>query len=197
MKLFSLLLFFIITIQYIQSKKPIRTYVVKRENKLVGKQLSGYTVYDSNEKNILYRLKASSTDIDTMILTNYPAKNMIANIEGEWVEKVFNDTFTIYDKKSNKYIDGTITIDSNSWLANYLIFWNSKHLNTKRSSVGISTSVFSTYQKELLAEFRYRYRTRWFSTVVKYQLKIYSDYVSDAIYFLLVAIEDHRYQLYT
>jgi len=193
MKLFFLLLFLIITIEYIQSKKALRTYVVKRDDKIKRKQLSAYTVYDSIGKNILYRLIPFSTDIDTIILFNYPEKNMIANLEGEWIDDIFNVTFSIYDKKLYNWMDGIIQLDKSGWSEKYVIFWNSKHLNTKNGFFSTNVSVYNAQKKELLAEFWNS--SGWFSSDRKFDLKIYSDYVLDTIYFFLLAIDDHRWQI--
>jgi len=194
MKLFSLLFFLIITIQCIQSKLPHRTYKVIRDNKIKGKQLSAYTVYDSSEKNILYQLKPSSTDIDTIRITDYPADNLVAILEGQWGKKAFNTTFSIYDKKLTKWMNGTIKKDSSKWLEKYLIHWHFKYLHTRINFLSANLEVFNTEQKELLAVVRDC--TGWFSTIAKYELKIYSSEYPDAIYLFLLAIKDHRWQIY-
>jgi hypothetical protein len=198
MKLFSLLFFLIVTIQYIQSGKTLRTYIVERDNPIRERRLSAYTIYDSTGKNILYQLKSTSTDIDTLILRKYPAKNIVANLEGEWVVDVFNVTFSIYDKKSTKWIDGTIKQNKGLFKSSYLVTWdavtwNSKYMETGNKFFSDTLQVFSTSPKVLLAEIRKR--TPWFSRSVKFYVKIYSDLVPDAIYFFLMAIKDHRKQL--
>jgi hypothetical protein len=195
MKLFcSILLLLIITVEYIQSKETLhRTYIVQRDNVIQKNQLSAYTVYDSSGKNILYRLKPTSTDIDTIVVTDYPAKNMVANLEGEWVENTFNVTLSIYDKKLGKWIDGNIRKDPHSAFDKYFIFWNMKHLNTNGKLFSSRVQIRNTHQKELLAEFRRRY---WHSFRNRqFQLKTYSSEYPDIIYFFILAINDHRIQI--
>lgn len=193
MKLFCLLLLLIITIECIQSKKTIvRTYTIHRNNVVKENQLSAYTVYDLSGKNILYQLKPTSTDIDTIVVTDHPAKNMVANLEGEWIAKIFNVTFSIYDKKLNDWIDGTIKKDSKGFGEKYSVEWNSKHLNTKSKLFSSKVQVYNTHQKELVAEFGHR---DWFSSrSIVFALKTYTDQVPDIIYFFLLAIKDHRVQ---
>jgi hypothetical protein len=193
MKLFCFLLLLIITIEYIQSKKTLlRTYTIHRDNVVKANQLSAYTIYDSSGKNILYRLKPISTDIDTIVVTDHPAKNMVANLEGKWIAKVFHVTFSIYDKKLNEWIDGIIKKDLKGFKDKYSVEWNSKHLNTKSKLFSSKMQVYNTQQKELVAEFGHR---DWFNSGnIVFALKIYSDQVSDIIYFFLLAINDHRIQ---
>jgi len=195
MKQFSSLLLLILTIEYIQSKRILyRTYIIERDNRIEEKQLSTYTIYDSTGKNRLYQLKTTSTNIDSLILVNYPAMDIIANLEGEWIDKIFNVTFNIYDKKLNKWIDGIIRIDSSRATGDkYSIVWNSKHFNTK-NKFWLSTLLYDTQQKEVVAESRKRHP--WFNGGnVKFELKTYSNQFPDAIYFFVVAIDDHRLQV--
>jgi len=193
MKLFCFLLLLIITIEYIQSKKTLlRTYTIHRDNIVKANELSAYTVYDSSGKNILYRLKPTSTDIDTVVVTDHPGKNMVANLEGEWIAKVFHVTFSIYDKKLNEWIDGIIKKDLKEIKDKYSVEWNSKYLNTKSKFFSSKMQVYNTQQKELVAEFGHR---DWFNSGnIVFTLKIYSDQVPDIIYFFLLAINDHRIQ---
>jgi len=193
MKLFSFLLLFIVMIEYIQSKKTQRTFIVERDNVIKEKQLSAYTIFDSTGKTRLYQLKTTSTDIDTLILINYPAKNMVANLEGEWVDKVFNVSFTLYDKKLHKWTDGTIRIDATGFREKYSIGWNSQLFNTKTKFWSGTLQLYHTRQKELIAEIRRR--TPWFGGKVKFELKTYSSQFPDAIYFFILAINDHRIQI--
>jgi len=194
MKLLCLLLSLAITIEYIQSKQTVhRTYIIHRDNVIQKNKLSAYTVYDSSGKIILYRLKPSSTDIDTIIVVNHPAKDMVANLEGEWVEQTFNVTFSIYDKKLGKWIDGNIKKDPSSAFDKYFIVWNMKNLSTKGKIFSSRVRVYNTNQKELLAEFRRRY---WHSFIKRqFELKTYSSEYPDIIYFFVLAINDHRIQI--
>ncbi|CAF4064908.1 unnamed protein product, partial [Rotaria sordida] len=40
-----------------------------------------HTIFDSKEKTCLYRLRASSRDIDTVILVDNRGKNMMIDLE--------------------------------------------------------------------------------------------------------------------
>jgi len=60
--------------------------------------------------------------IDTIVVTDHSAKNMVANLEGERVHNIFNVSFSIYDKKLDKWIDTNIKKDPSSNVNNYFIF---------------------------------------------------------------------------
>lgn len=197
MKLIFLLLILFLTIEYIQSKKklmPIRSYLVVRDYRIRENRLSSYTVYDSTGNITLFKLQSSSAiDIDTVVLTSYPEKNMVGNLEGEWAEKKFNVTYSIYDKKSNKWIDGPIT-KASAFRNVYKTKWNSNFFHTKNTWFSNIIQVYSTSKKELIAEIRKD--EPWFE-YVRFEVKIYSNQCPDAIYFFITVINDHRVQLST
>jgi hypothetical protein len=194
MKLCFLLLLLIVTVEYIQSKKALmRTFIIERDTVIKGKPLTAYTVYSASGIICVYQLETVSTDIDALILITHPGLDMVANLEGEWVNKIFNVTFTIYDKKLNRWVDGTIKIDSTGLREKYLIEWNSKHFNTKTSFFSGTVRIYDTEKKEVVAEIRRR--KPWFgSGKVNFELKTYSIQFPDAIYFFILAINDHRVQ---
>lgn len=191
-KFFFLLLLLIIAVEYIQSKNVQRTYIVVRDRKIRDNRLSNYTIYDSLGKKELYRIKTISTDIDTMMLVNYPAKNMIGNLEGEWADEIFNVSFSIYSLKSYKWIDGTMKKVKKTFINKYSIEWDSKIVIMKDTFISRTMKFYDEKQNELFAEFKAT--SKWFGNF-KYTLTIYSDYIPDAIYFFALAISDHRYQI--
>jgi hypothetical protein len=154
------------------------------------KLLSDFTVFDLSGKNQLYRLKTSATDIDSVMLVDHPAKNMIANAEGEWIDNIFNVTMSIYDKKLSKWIDGTIKRLKQSFTKTYRIEWNQKSLIIKCKFYTKTIKIYNERPEELVAEFRHR--ARWLNKFkYKYDLKIYSDKLPDAIYLLALTIMHH------
>ncbi|CAF4329191.1 unnamed protein product, partial [Rotaria sordida] len=81
MKIICCLLLFILLIKYIESKKAIRTYVVVRNATAHGKPMYGFRIFDSKEKTSLYRIRVSSSDVDSAILVDNLEKNIMANIK--------------------------------------------------------------------------------------------------------------------
>lgn len=195
MKLIFFLLFFIITIECIQSQKQqvVRTYTVVPDNVMKSDQLISYTVYDSSKTKFLYKLKSSSAhDIDTIEVISSAGKNMVANLEGEWVEKIFNVTYAIYDYKLNKWIDEFIYKNSTMFSDVYKTRWNSINLHTKTGVFSKTIRVYATSQNKLFGEIRKR--SSW-SGDINFEVKIYSNECPPVIYFFIMAINDHRKQI--
>ncbi len=189
-KIFLLILFLVILLQCIESKKINRSFLVIQDESNKKKPVNDFTVFDSSGKTQLYRLKASVTDIDSVMLVDHPAKNMIANAEGEWIDNIFNVTISIYDKKLNKWIDGTMKAMNGTFTKTYRIVWNQKSLIIKRRFYTKTIKIYNERPEELVAEFRHR--LRWSSKAqFKYDLKIYSDQLPDAVYLLALTIMHH------
>jgi hypothetical protein len=181
---------FIILIGYIESIKV--QYIVVRDRGIQDNRLSNYTIYDALEKNQLYRIRTISTDIDTMILVNFPAKNMIGNLEGEWTESVFNVSFSYYSTKSHKWVDGVMKKIPKVFYNKFSIEWDSKSIVMRDSFLSNMMKFYDKQEKVLLASCK-DYSS--FFGKFKYKLTINSDYLPHPIYFFALAIADHRYQI--
>lgn len=196
MKGFFWLLFFVITIKFTQSikKQQIRSYTIYRDTPTKINQLSSYTVKDSTGKKTLFKLKATySPELDTVLLISHPDKKMVANLEGVWMDNTFNTTYSIYDKKLHKWVEGYIQKGTGKDVV-YATQWQQNYFHTKTIWFTKIIQVFNISTKELVGEIRRR--SRWF-TSVKFEIKIYSDQCPDAIHFFLGIINDHRYQMST
>jgi hypothetical protein len=192
LKVFSLILVFIIMIKCIESKKEKekRSYVIIRDKLPDEHKLYGYSIFDSTEKKRLYRLKTSSSEIDILMLVDYPAKNIVANMEGVLLGEKLNVTFSVYDYQQNKWTDGTM-VDSYHFLFDkYAIEWNSKQYIMKNRISSKNSRLYNKSQDQLLAKFVKR--TQWlYWAPVKYDLKIYSNELPDAVCFFALAVIDH------
>ncbi|CAF0911077.1 unnamed protein product [Rotaria sordida] len=185
MKIITCLLLFILLIICIESKVAIRTYVVVQNGKANRNKLYGFTILDSKEETALYRLKVSSRDIDTAILVDNPGKNIVANLEDAWKNRKANVTFSIYDYKLNKWTDGSIQKKLRFLSTDYTVKYNDEQFIAKRKSLPKRIEVYHKNQNELLAEWRRRTKPL-LSKRAKYDVKIYSNKVPDAIYFFLL-----------
>jgi hypothetical protein len=119
---------------------------------------------------------------------------MTANLEGEWVDKVFDVTFSIYDKKLNTWIDGVVKKVPSAFRKKYSIEWNSKRLNVQTSVFTSTIRVYQASKKELVAEIRKLAFWHGISDT-KFRLKIYSQQYPNEIFFFIVAMNDHQVQI--
>jgi hypothetical protein len=178
-------------IECMESKKEKRSYVIIRDKLPDEHQLYGYSIFDSTEKKRLYRLKTIHSDIDIMVLVDYPAKNVVANMEGVLLEGKLNITFSVYDYQQNKWTDGAVAESYHFLFRKYAIEWNSKPYIMKNRFSSRNNRLYNKSQNQLLAKFVKR--SLWFDSVtVKYDLKIYTDELPDAVCFFAIAIIDHR-----
>ncbi|CAF4469823.1 unnamed protein product [Rotaria socialis] len=78
--------FFILSIKRIElttttTTKAIRSFLVVKINTNSTSLIHEMTIFYADERKLLYRLKASTSDIDTIVLVNYPARNIVAYVE--------------------------------------------------------------------------------------------------------------------
>ena len=189
---FCLALLLFITIDCIQSQKALRTFIVHRESIFRNNRLSNYTIYDASEKTIVYRVKTIFTDIDTMMLIDYPAKNVIANVEGDWARGIFNVSLSIYSSKAQKWIDGIMRTTA-GFLNKYAIYWDGKEVIVMYKFLSNKKGFYDKDEKVKFG--RFSVYSKWYQTAIKYKVEIYSNYVPDAIYFFSLAIADQRFQV--
>ena len=184
-----ILLFIIICVKDVQAKKPIRTYLLMRDDRMDENGFSRFSVLDSSGKEHLYRLKSSYTD-SRLELISYPSKEVTAYVEGQWKAEILNATFQIFDSIRNETTNGTIQKAFNLFVETYTIEWNYESFLLKKK---LFTSYHKLYDSNgnLLGQFRKRFR--WFSwSPFIYDLKIFIDKLVDEVYFFSVAIVDHR-----
>ncbi|CAF3726928.1 unnamed protein product [Rotaria sp. Silwood1] len=191
MKSINYLLLFILLNKYIESGKIERAYVLVENARSSRLEINGYTIFDSKEKQNLYRLTASRSDIDTVILFDYSHNKMTANLEGLWMFDPFNVTYSIYDSKLNKWMDGTLRRTVHWFSVDYTTEYNNEQVIGNRKNKTPKGKIYLKKKNELLAKFRARSQ-RDSDQPIKYDLEIYSNKVPDALHFLLLLIMDHR-----
>ena len=189
-KLLIILIFFLILIKQIDSKKWIRKYVLIRDEELDKKGLSQYSILNWNEKEYLYRLKTSYIDDDQIILINYPDENQIGYVNGQWKNETVNATFELFDFNENQWKNGSIEKVFNLFIEKYLIKWNDQLFYLKKKLFSNRWKFVNSNGNEF-AQFQMRFR--WFNwSLVKYQMKISSEILPDPILFFVFLIQDHR-----
>ncbi|CAF1095688.1 unnamed protein product [Adineta ricciae] len=184
-----MLLFIIICVENVQAKKPIRTYLLMRDDRMDKNGFSRFSVLDSSGKEHLYRLKSSYTH-DRLELISYPSKEVTACVEGQWKAEILNVSFQIFDSIRNETTNGTIQKVFNLFVETYTIEWNYESFLLKKK-LFTSYHKFYDWNGNLLGQFRKRFR--WFSwSSFVYDLKIFIDKLAHEVYFFSVAIADHR-----
>ena len=169
-----------------------RTYTIVVERVLNENRLLNYTIYDASGMKRLYRMRTLQNDIDTILLVDYPTKNLVGICEGEWAWDKIDVSFSIYSYASSKWIDGKITKAFHLLRQKYFIKWNSKNV-TMRGGIFSKAMHFYAGQDELYIG-QFRDASSWYTTNAKYELQIDSTYMPEQIYFFAVAMISHRTQ---
>lgn len=169
-----------------------RTYTIVVEKILNENRLLNYTIYDSMGLKRLYRMRTLQNDIDTILLVDYPAKNLVGNCEGEWAWDKVDVSFSIYSYSLSKWIDGKISKRVHLLRQKYSIEWDSKEVIMKSDLFSHAMSFYTGPQEIFLGQFKDT--SSLFRNNAKYQLQIYSNYMPDQIYFFALAMISHQIQ---
>lgn len=185
------LLLLIMKIKSIESKTYLRKYFLIRNNDDYDKNgLNRFSILDSNEKQYLYRLKISSDNNDEIQIISYPSKHIQGYLKGKLTNETLNLYFEILNLTTNQWLNGTIQKNFNLFIEKYFIRWNYQNFIMKKNFFSRHHKIYDD-NKNLLAQFRMHFR--WFnSSLIKYNLQIFSDNLPDMIYFFIIAIVDYR-----
>ena len=190
LKWLALLTLVLLTIEYTECKTPSRVFVMKQDTPPKKKPLHDFTAYDAREKARLYLIRTTTTDVDAINIFDYRARSMVANVEGEWIGGVFNATLSIFDSKSEQWIEGTMSRTWGLFKNTYKLRWNNDKLLIKRNMLSKTVEITDELSKQLLATFRYR--SIWRAGLkFKYDVKIYTTRLPDSLYILIVTIFNH------
>jgi len=191
--LFGLLLL-LISIGFIESKteKLLRSYVFQPDTPIRQNRLSNFTIFDSTETKILYRVRCSTRDFDTMVVIRYPNRDVFAYAEGVWVETPFNVTFSVYNKKDIGWTDGIVK-KKRVYFNNALIVpWKRKELIMRKRTLSRKTVFYyESNGNQILARSAVK---SWFGKE-RHTLSIFDDTVPDALTFVLLAMLHQRTEL--
>ncbi|CAF1494134.1 unnamed protein product [Adineta steineri] len=159
------------------------TYVITRDY-FVAFKAPEYSIYNTSEKHLYYRIESKYDFQHNIKLVMYPSKKIVAKLRSQKQGKEFKAKISICNITSNQWSYGTI-IQHRQWLhANYSIEWNEYHLSMITNIVSGTTRILDQSENDVLAQF---YR-RWFSLNYKYQLEVFSDRVPESIYLLGLAV---------
>ncbi len=175
----------------IQSEKPIREYVVKKDM-VAGFKAGQFSIYsDQDEKNLKYRIESYYSPMQKIELQTYPQKKVIGKLNahqlGTWYEAIIE----ILDTRnmSNTWFTGHIK-RSFAWFSDKYTVHLAERTILMKSKVVSRTFRFFNERNKLLALYKMRFFVA--SGVTKYDLKIFSNEFPDTVYILALAAHDHK-----
>ena len=178
-----------------QSKKILRSYVIRKDRIMPNFQLADLSFFDSVDKSRLYTIETYKSDIHAVQLLAQPSKTPVGALEGIWKTQILNATFSFLDARSNQWKDGTIVRNVHLFANKYTISVNGKQILMK--SKVLSTNPIELRDKkgkDLLAQFQSR-TGQFNSLALRYDLKVFSNKVPDVVYFFALSIMDHQSML--
>ena len=170
----------------VKSLSPIRQYVIRRDffsNFKAGE----FSVYDTNEKHLYYRIESKYFPLQNVELIAYPSKQTVGKLQAKLNLLLYKGHFSFQNPLSNQWVNGTIEQKFDLAGGVSAIAWNG-HRITVQKELGSFTSQFYD-GNTLLAQFRLRPASIFWAR--KYDMQIFSDKYPENIYLLALAAHDH------
>jgi hypothetical protein len=185
----SLVLLTIIILSNVNSQNVLRQYVI-RQDFFAGYKAPEYTVYDTSEKHVYYRIESRYNLLHNVKVIAYPSKQEVARSEKKLKLFLYKAEFSIIDPRSNRRVSGLIKENFKLSSDFYTIEWNGKRVTMEQKFASF-TCVFHDSDGELLAEIRLRPASVFWTK--KFDMKIYSNKYPEPIYFLGMTARDKTF----
>lgn len=185
---FSLVVFLLASASLfaVESTSPIRQYVIRRDffsNFKAGE----FSVYDTNEKHLYYRIESKFSPLQNIELIAYPSKQTVGKLQAKLNLFLYKGEFSVQNPLSNQWVNGFIKQKFDLAHAVFNITWN-EHQITVQKDIGSFTNYIYD-GKTLLAQFRLRPASVFWTR--KYDMQIFLDKYPEYIYLLALAARDH------
>jgi len=165
-----------------------RRYFMKRDF-FNGFKSAEFSIFDSSEKVLLYRIESYHVLGGSIELIDSLSKQVTGKLRSTVNIFSYEGNFQIFNSSSNQWINGKIERIFNVFNEKYLIKWNGYSILMETKPLSLTTTFEYEYHSGILAEIKQRSLTILRS---KYDLKIYSDDLPHAIYFLAIAVKDQN-----
>jgi len=171
---------------YANSQDPIQQYFIRRDF-FTGIKAAEFTIYDTSEKHVYYRIESNYAILQNVKVIVYPSKQEIGRLQANLKAFVYKAEISALDPQSNQWINGVIEQKFQLLGNSFNIDWNG-HRITMTSEVGSFTSKFQDTNGQLLAQFRLRPSSIFWTK--KYDMQIFSNQYPEQIYLLGLAAYD-------
>jgi hypothetical protein len=155
-----------------------------------GFKLAEFSVFDSSEKHLLYRIESYYVVGGKIQLIDISSKQIIGKLTNSLNLLLYEGNFSIFNFSSHQWIDGNIQRIFNLINEKYLIKWNDKTIIMETKFGSLTTTFQYEFQNEILAKIQKRSIAFIWSN--KYDLHLFSNQFPDAIYFLSIAVKDQN-----
>jgi len=170
------------------SENHFRSYFIEKDF-FSGIKMGEFSIYDSRKTRLLYRIESYYTIGGKLEVIDTSTKQVIGRLNNPWNLLLYKGNLTIFHSSSNQWIKGRIEKVFHMFNDKYIIKWNNRSVLMENPFGSLRTTFQYENHSRILAEIQKRSISFIWSN--KYDLKIYSDYFPDCIYFLAIAIKDN------
>jgi hypothetical protein len=171
---------------FVNLQNPIREYVIRKDF-FSGLKAGEFSVFDTSEKHVYYRIESSYGLMQNLKVISQPSKQEVGRLQAKIKLLLYKAEISILDSQTNQWTSGLIEQDFKLLGSSFDINWNG-HRITMKSEVGSLTSKFYDESQQLLAEIRLRPTSIFITN--KYDMKVFSNKYPEQIYLLGLAARD-------
>ncbi len=152
--IYSLVILSTFSILTIETKHTsYMTYVLIRDY-FLGFKAPEFSVYNTSEKNLYYRIESNYDLQHNIKLITYPSKQIVARLRSKKQGKTYEAKISIRNITSNQWSDGMI-VQHHQWLhTNYSIEWNGYHLSMINKIASWTTEILDQSQGDYWLNFK-------------------------------------------
>ncbi|CAF0785475.1 unnamed protein product [Adineta steineri] len=160
----------------------VRSYLIKGRFQLM--RSLEFAIFDAAGVKQQYRIESQFGTMENPKVVAYPSKEIVATLQEKFVNLMYNGIISILDPTSDEWISGKIY---HKFLDDIFIEWNGHRVRILRKK-GDDRSLFfrDEINGTILANSEKKSKFKYFS--IKYDVKVFSDELPDAIYFLGIAV---------
>ena len=168
----------------VTSENTTQEYVIRRDL-FNGFKAAEFTVYDTNENQIFYRLESDYGLGQRLRLVKQPSKAEVGRLTAKINLFLYEADISILNPKTNEWGVGSITQNFKFMGNSFDIIWRGRRIKVETKAFAFTTYFYDEDQQVLAQSRRSALVLRR-----KHDLKIFSDRYLKEIYFLGLAAYD-------
>lgn len=178
----------VLLVTLVNGLSPLREYHIRRDI-LNGVKAPEFSIFDKTGKILQYRVESRYNGLHSVELVAYPSKTVVARLKNKITWLLYEGTVEILDTQSQQWSTGKISQNLKLLSHKSTIEWNGRRLLMEHSIASLTTRFSDENQNgQSLAEYTVPLLSVWAN---KYNLKVYSNDIPDAIYIFGLTVRDY------
>jgi len=183
---FSVFILASVIFTYVNPQDILRQYVIRRDF-FTGFKAGEFSVYDTSEKHVYYRIESKYDILQNLKVIAYPSKQEVGRLKAKLKVLLYKAEISILDPQTNQWVNGLIEQDFQLLKNSFNIDWNGNRITMENDRASFTVK-FRDTNGQLLAQFRIRLASIFVTN--KYDMKIFSNKYPEQIYLLGLAALD-------